>query len=307
MTEKLINPVSKGEIESRYEEGQRVEAEYRESGHWFVGVVSRVRLDGTYDVTYDDGEVEASVPEELIRSNPLLPLDLDSLSLDSAHLPPEQRQKSSKKVAISVTAPPLDTQPSFSGGQDAGFFWFRLDSRAVARSTAHSESPGSSFSAAAADVPTDSFKTEGLTRKVDPKDFFTSNEHAADFHTPSSSERQPGAASAAAPSVAELNASSADAAAPQLSSSSHTASGRVNESVLSNVAPAAMVRAKRPTVLVQAAEPAGQPPEEQGEEGGAPATDPSAEGQCTPSRSSLMLRAQKEPLSFASSPTAEDE
>jgi hypothetical protein len=48
--------------------GTLVEADYRGKGKFFSGKISRVRLNGTYDVDYDDGEKEMMVAKDLIRA-----------------------------------------------------------------------------------------------------------------------------------------------------------------------------------------------------------------------------------------------
>jgi hypothetical protein len=45
-----------------------VEGNYRGRGRWYPGKVVRVRLDGTCDVDYDDGEKEQSVARDLVRT-----------------------------------------------------------------------------------------------------------------------------------------------------------------------------------------------------------------------------------------------
>jgi hypothetical protein len=52
------------------EVGVAVEADYKGRGKFFAGKISRVRLNGTYDVDYDDGEKELGVSKELIRVYP---------------------------------------------------------------------------------------------------------------------------------------------------------------------------------------------------------------------------------------------
>ena len=44
-----------------FQEGDRVEANYHGNGKWYKGKISRKRLNGTYDVTYDDGDKEQSM------------------------------------------------------------------------------------------------------------------------------------------------------------------------------------------------------------------------------------------------------
>ncbi|CAM9192120.1 unnamed protein product, partial [Ectocarpus fasciculatus] len=48
-------------------EGSKVEARYRGKSKYYRGVISRVRLNGTFDVDYDDGEQESGVNSQLIR------------------------------------------------------------------------------------------------------------------------------------------------------------------------------------------------------------------------------------------------
>jgi Ca2+-binding EF-hand superfamily protein len=48
--------------------GTKVEARYRGRERWYPGVISRVRLNGTFDVDYDDGEKEQGVAKDLIRT-----------------------------------------------------------------------------------------------------------------------------------------------------------------------------------------------------------------------------------------------
>jgi hypothetical protein len=50
-----------------YEQGQIVEGNYKQSGKWYPGKVTDV-TDGMYSITYDDGDEEANVAAELIKS-----------------------------------------------------------------------------------------------------------------------------------------------------------------------------------------------------------------------------------------------
>ena len=49
------------------EEGSKVEARYKGKAKYYGGVITRVRLNGTFDIDYDDGERETGVDKELIR------------------------------------------------------------------------------------------------------------------------------------------------------------------------------------------------------------------------------------------------
>ncbi|KAE9309529.1 hypothetical protein PF001_g10636, partial [Phytophthora fragariae] len=52
----------------KFKEGDKVEAQYKGKSKFYPGVISRCRLNGTYDIDYDDGEKETGVAAELIRS-----------------------------------------------------------------------------------------------------------------------------------------------------------------------------------------------------------------------------------------------
>ena len=55
--------------------GAKVEANYGSKGNWFEGTVKRARLDGNYDIEYNNGEVEEKVSEDLIRARNIVPAD----------------------------------------------------------------------------------------------------------------------------------------------------------------------------------------------------------------------------------------
>jgi Ca2+-binding EF-hand superfamily protein len=48
-------------------DGDIVEGNYRGKNRWHLGKISKIRVDGTYDVTYNDGEVERSLSSEFLR------------------------------------------------------------------------------------------------------------------------------------------------------------------------------------------------------------------------------------------------
>ena len=58
---------SESEREGQLSVGTRVEARYRGRSKYYAGEISRVRLDGTYDIAYDDGEKETRVGIDQIR------------------------------------------------------------------------------------------------------------------------------------------------------------------------------------------------------------------------------------------------
>lgn len=55
------------DIDDVLEEGDRVEANFQRRGRFYPGVVTRVRLDGTVDVDYDDGEKESRIAAVDVR------------------------------------------------------------------------------------------------------------------------------------------------------------------------------------------------------------------------------------------------
>ena len=58
---------SESDDEIELKEGSIVEADYRGRGKYYAGKISRVRLNGTFDVDYEDGEKESGVPRTAIR------------------------------------------------------------------------------------------------------------------------------------------------------------------------------------------------------------------------------------------------
>jgi DUF971 family protein len=51
----------------RLQEGDRVEGNYRGKGRWYPGRISRVNVDGSFNVDYDDGEKETRLDANLVR------------------------------------------------------------------------------------------------------------------------------------------------------------------------------------------------------------------------------------------------
>ena len=48
--------------------GDAIEADFYAKGSYYGGVIKRVRDNGTYDIRYEDGEVEVSVPASMVRA-----------------------------------------------------------------------------------------------------------------------------------------------------------------------------------------------------------------------------------------------
>ena len=53
---------------ARFEEGNKVEGNYRGRGKWYPGKITSYKQKAAYDISYDDGESETRVEKELIRS-----------------------------------------------------------------------------------------------------------------------------------------------------------------------------------------------------------------------------------------------
>jgi hypothetical protein len=63
---------------SKFKLDDKIEANYKGKGRWFPGKVSKVHKDGTFDISYDDGESECNVDDAFIRK-----LESESKSDDS--------------------------------------------------------------------------------------------------------------------------------------------------------------------------------------------------------------------------------
>jgi len=59
----LYNPLN-----DRMPKGMAVEGRFEAGDEWFPGVISKVNAGATYDINYDDGDVEKSVPALLVRA-----------------------------------------------------------------------------------------------------------------------------------------------------------------------------------------------------------------------------------------------
>ncbi|CAK4884486.1 unnamed protein product, partial [Aphanomyces euteiches] len=72
VTQDLIKLIQKHEepSSSLWKVGQKVEARYKRRQKYYKSKIARVRLNGTYDIEYDDGEKETNVDKEMIRPLP---------------------------------------------------------------------------------------------------------------------------------------------------------------------------------------------------------------------------------------------
>lgn len=82
------------DMDAVLEEGDRVEANYQRRGRYYPGVVTRVRLDGTVDVDYDDGEKESRIAAVDVRLNRARSASTKRRSGEGA----QQRRRSSNDV-----------------------------------------------------------------------------------------------------------------------------------------------------------------------------------------------------------------
>ena len=64
---KSVDDDKKNDKKKTFKEGQKVEAQFQEKSKWMPGKVARVRLNGTYDIQYDNDEKEQQVKPEFIR------------------------------------------------------------------------------------------------------------------------------------------------------------------------------------------------------------------------------------------------
>jgi hypothetical protein len=58
----------------KFEESEKVEANYKGKGKYCPGKISRCQVTGTYDINYDDGEQESGVEAKMIRSRDVVSL-----------------------------------------------------------------------------------------------------------------------------------------------------------------------------------------------------------------------------------------
>lgn len=64
----VSNDSSLNVVVTNYDEGTKVEGNYRGSGTWYHGKISNNRGDGFYDILYNDGESESRVASDCIRT-----------------------------------------------------------------------------------------------------------------------------------------------------------------------------------------------------------------------------------------------
>ncbi|RHZ38708.1 hypothetical protein DYB26_015878, partial [Aphanomyces astaci] len=72
-----------GDLDERpqFEEGDLVQAQYEGNARFYNGTILRCRLDGSYDIKYDDGDIETFVAAELICKRtppPIVPYAVDA-------------------------------------------------------------------------------------------------------------------------------------------------------------------------------------------------------------------------------------
>merc|ERR1719230_2314741 len=57
-----------GGSSKKLEQGDKVEARHGGGSKWYPGTITRCRLNGSYDIHYDDGERETGVEKGMIRA-----------------------------------------------------------------------------------------------------------------------------------------------------------------------------------------------------------------------------------------------
>ena len=62
------SPVKESSSSDRIIVGDKIEARYKGGAKWFAGKVLAVNRDGSYDIRYDDGDIERDVVASRVRS-----------------------------------------------------------------------------------------------------------------------------------------------------------------------------------------------------------------------------------------------
>lgn len=101
----------------KIEVGSRVEAKFRGKGRFYAGKIARIRVNGTYDVDYDDGDKEVGLSRDLIRL------------LDRS---PSKDENSNNQSNSSMKDGKSDNQSNFSGEVD-NFDKFEVGTKVEAR------------------------------------------------------------------------------------------------------------------------------------------------------------------------------
>ena len=65
--EKLVRKSRRGKNKKDFSKGDNVEARYGGHDKFYKGIIHKIRSDGTFDVKYEDGDIEKRVPVNLIR------------------------------------------------------------------------------------------------------------------------------------------------------------------------------------------------------------------------------------------------
>jgi hypothetical protein len=83
-----VRPMSQWRIKSNYASGERVRANWQGCGTWVLGRICAVHsANGTFDVVYDDGEVEADVMAHRLQAAELYTSSKDPRA-NASHAPP---------------------------------------------------------------------------------------------------------------------------------------------------------------------------------------------------------------------------
>lgn len=91
----LITPKSSFAEAVSFARGDQVMGNFAGEGEWYPGVISRCHADGSYDIAYDDGDLEKRIDVALIKPKPRL-LRGHSVSKTPETSPSEDKDKPSK-------------------------------------------------------------------------------------------------------------------------------------------------------------------------------------------------------------------
>jgi hypothetical protein len=95
-----------------FKDGSKIEGNYRGKGKWYPGKIRRDRGDGTFDLSYDDGEEETKVSKDNVRSRG--GGSTTSTGATAASAVKNEKSSAASSVAVSSSAPTESLQPESS-------------------------------------------------------------------------------------------------------------------------------------------------------------------------------------------------
>ena len=96
--------------------GQPVEARWRGRERWFSATVTAVLKSGSYDLRYDDGDEEASVPRTFVRAAPATKKTVQYRSTNASRAETAPTQANSADAPAPAVAAPVPCAPPLSPG-----------------------------------------------------------------------------------------------------------------------------------------------------------------------------------------------